>query len=71
MLNSASAALNKAVLELLALDPELTALAGAGKVYDRPPQSAPFPYISLGETEARNWSTQTSAGLEHRITLHA
>lgn len=65
-----NADLNRAVLEALSGDAELTVLLGAGKVFDRPPQSAAYPYVNLGDTEARNWSTQTSTGLEHRLTLH-
>jgi hypothetical protein len=65
-----NADLNRAVLEALSGDADLTVLLGAGNVFDRPPQSAAYPYVNLGETEARNWSTQTSAGLEHRLTLH-
>ena len=67
----AAAELNRAVLARLVADPDLTGLIGPGKVFDRPPQSARFPYVNLGETETRAWSTQTSTGLEHRLTLHA
>lgn len=67
----AAAELNRAVLARLAADPALTALTGPDRVFDRPPQSARFPYVNLGETETRPWATQTSSGLEHRLTLHA
>jgi hypothetical protein len=66
-----NADLNRAVLEALSGDSGLTTLLGTDKVFDRPPQSAAYPYVNLGETEVRNWSTQTSSGLEHRLTLHA
>ena len=66
-----AADLNRAVLAALAADAGMTALLGAGRVHDRPPQSAVYPYVTLGDTEVRNWSTQTSSGLEHRLTLHA
>ncbi|QIB35095.1 DUF3168 domain-containing protein [Ancylobacter pratisalsi] len=46
-----------------------TALRGE-RVYDVPPASPEFPYVTLGEAQVLDWSTATEAGEEHRLTLH-
>ena len=71
MPTAASAALRAAVHDALAADAALTALLGGPKVYDEPPRTAAFPYVTLGETRIADFSTGTESGAEHQLTLHA
>lgn len=49
---------------------DLTTLLGGVRVYDDAPQSAPYPFITLGQSVVRDWSTGTEDGAEHDLTLH-
>lgn len=40
------------------------------KVYDHVPQDAVFPYVVIGEGEAREFDTDTEIGQEHVVTIH-
>jgi hypothetical protein len=40
------------------------------RVYDHAPQSEPYPFITLGQSAVRDWSTGTEDGAEHNLTLH-
>jgi hypothetical protein len=71
MPTAASAALRAAVHDALVADAGLTNLLGGPKVYDEPPRSAAFPYVTLGETRIADFSTGSEPGEEHQITLHA
>ena len=71
MPTAASAALRAAVHDALTADAALTSLLGGPKVYDEPPRSAAFPYVTLGETRVADYSTGTEAGEEHQLVLHA
>lgn len=42
----------------------------ATSVHDAVPDKATFPYITLGETTALDWSTKVEAGQEITHTLH-
>ena len=70
-MSSASAALRAAIHDALSADGALGALLGGPKIYDEPPQSAAFPYVTLGEARVSDFSTGTEPGEEHQITLHA
>jgi hypothetical protein len=48
----------------------LTDLLGGPKVFDEPPRSVAFPYVTLGDAQTNDWSTDTSAGHEHTVLLH-
>lgn len=63
-------ALQTALFQHLAAQSELTALLGGARLYDDVPPGAAFPYVTLGDIETRDWSTQTRAGHEHRVTLN-
>jgi Protein of unknown function (DUF3168) len=41
---------------------------GATRIYDDPPQAASYPFISLGQSPLRDWSTGTEDGAEHLLT---
>jgi len=67
---SAGWALQKAVYAALAADPSVTALIGAGKVFDDVPREAEFPYIAFGQGLERDWSMGSADGREHVLVLH-
>ena len=67
---SASWSLQQSVFAALTADAALTALLGAGRIYDDVPQGSPFPYITLGQATAREWSTGSEDGTEHNLILH-
>jgi hypothetical protein len=68
---AASAALRAAVHDALAADTALTSLLGGPKVFDEPPRSAAFPYVTLGETRISDFSAGDERGEEHQLMLHA
>ena len=70
-MSSAAAALRAAIHDALSADGALTALLGGPKIYDEPPRSAAFPYVTLGEARVTDFSTGTEPGEEHQLTLHA
>ena len=65
-----AAELQKAVFEALGADAAVTALLGAGKIYDHAPANVAFPYITFGRTSIFDWSTGTESGTEQLVTLH-
>jgi hypothetical protein len=68
---AASAALRAAVHDALAANAVLTSLLGGPKVFDEPPRSAAFPYVTMGETRITDFSTGDERGEEHQLMLHA
>jgi hypothetical protein len=71
---SAALALQQSVFATLTADASLTTLLGADRIYDDVPQATALPYLTLGQTTERDWSTgsdpDTDAGAEHLLTLH-
>jgi hypothetical protein len=70
-MSTAATALRAAIHDALVADGALTALLGGPKVYDEPPKGAVFPYVTLGDARASDFSTASDPGEEHRFTLHA
>jgi len=70
MAESASWALQKSLYQALANSPEVVTLLGGVRIYDDPPQAAGFPFITLGQSVIRDWSTGSEDGAEHSLTLH-
>jgi len=70
MAEVASWALQRSVYQALAGSSDLTALLGGTRIYDDAPQGAAFPFITLGQSVVRDWSTGTEDGAEHDLTLH-
>src|SRR3954447_3922333 len=68
---AAAVALRAAIHDALIADAPLNALLGGAHVYDEPPPSVVFPYVTLGEARVSDWSTGTEGGEEHQLTLHA
>ncbi|MDP3526524.1 MAG: DUF3168 domain-containing protein [Hoeflea sp.] len=64
-------ALQKAVVERLAGDPDVTAIVGAGRIFDRQITRAEPPYLVLGEMTTTDFSTGDGAGSEHRFEIEA
>jgi len=60
-------ALQKSIIQLLVADSALASLVSG--VYDHVPQKTPFPYVAIGRWESEDWSSQTTSGLRHTITL--
>lgn len=67
---SSSWALQKSIYETLLQDAGVIGLLGAPRIYDDVPQRSPFPYLTLGQSTLRDWSTGTEEGDEHLLTLH-
>ena len=70
-MSSAAAALRAAIHDALVADTSLTALLGGARVYDEPPATPAFPYVTLGETRVQDISVADGPTQEHRLTLHA
>ncbi|MEI4482313.1 MULTISPECIES: DUF3168 domain-containing protein [unclassified Phyllobacterium] len=68
-MKSAGLELQKALLACLKIDGALERLI-AGRVYDRVPLKAEFPYVTLGSSNIYDWSTATERGSEHLFTLN-
>lgn len=69
-MTAACADLQKAMFETLTGNAVLVALLGGGRIFDRAPTDAAFPYVTFGRTSVFDWSTSTESGLEHLVTLH-
>jgi hypothetical protein len=67
---SAGWELQKSVYAALVADAGLLALLGGSRIYDDVPQDAQYPYVTIGESTIRDWSTGTDEGDEHILTLH-
>lgn len=70
MATSASWELQKGIYQALAGDTSITGLLGGTNIYDDAPQNADYPYLTFGQSIARDWSTGSEDGLEHILTLH-
>lgn len=70
-MSDATAALRAAIHTALSADAGLTALLGGPRVYDEPPLNPTFPYVTLGEARANDFSSGSDPGAEHQLTLHA
>ena len=70
MAEVATWALQRSVYQALAGSSDLTTLLGATRIYDDAPQAASYPFVTLGQSVIRDWSTGTEDGAEHNLTLH-
>ncbi|MGU3399801.1 DUF3168 domain-containing protein [Brucellaceae bacterium D45D] len=62
-------ALQKALFDALKNDSGLAETLGGQRVYDGVPPKTPFPYVTLGETASRDWSTASEKGGEHFLNI--
>lgn len=60
--------LQKTIYQTLTGNGTLMALING--VFDRPPQGTPMPYITIGESHSQDWSSKTTSGVEHLLTIH-
>ena len=67
---SAGFELQKTIHAALTANAALTALLGGARVHDDVPPGAEFPYLTIGESVVRDWSTGSEPGDEHIVTLH-
>lgn len=67
---SMAVALRRAIHAYLHADAALVAGLGGARIYDVPPASPTFPYVTLGEAVVTDWSSGTESGEEHRLTIH-
>ncbi|HYJ58891.1 MAG TPA: DUF3168 domain-containing protein [Methyloceanibacter sp.] len=63
-------ALQRSICQALANSLDLVGLLGGVRVYNDAPQSVHFPFVTLGQSVVRDWSTGTEDGAEHSLTLH-
>ena len=70
MAEVASWALQRGVYQALAGSSDVATLLGGARIYDDAPQDAAFPFVTLGQSVIRDWSTGTEDGAEHNLTLH-
>ena len=70
MADVASWSIQRGVYRALAGSIDLTTLLGGIRVDVDAPQAAPYPFITLGQSVVRDWSTGTEDGAEHDLTLH-
>lgn len=63
-------ALQKSIYETLAIDAGVIGLLGSSRIYDDAPQRSAFPFITLGQSTLRDWSTGSEDGDEHLLTVH-
>ena len=64
-------ALQTAVVERLKTDPDVLAIIGAGRVFDRLIIRAEPPYLVLGQATVSDNSTGDADGSEHRFEIEA
>ncbi|WP_439576204.1 DUF3168 domain-containing protein, partial [Phreatobacter sp.] len=66
----ATLALRQSLHQGLAGHAPLAAVLGGAKIFDEAPRAAEFPYVTLGDAQVSDWSTGSSTGQEHSLTLH-
>ncbi|MEO0809895.1 MAG: DUF3168 domain-containing protein [Pseudomonadota bacterium] len=69
-METAGWALQRSIYAALIGDAALTTLLGGTHVYDHVPRGTDFPYITIGQTTERDWSSGNEEGSEHTLTLH-
>lgn len=65
-----SAELLAAIYAVLAADATLTALIGAGKVYNGVADGVAAPYVDIGAQMASDYGTSSGDAQEHTVTIH-
>lgn len=63
--------LQGAIYTALSDSAQLTAIIGAGRIYDDVPPGKHPPYVTFGKSVHLDWSTDSENGMEHEIELHA
>lgn len=60
--------LQKSLFVLLDGDPTLSAIITG--VYDAVPAGAEYPYVTIGDIQARDWSSATTVGMQYQVVIH-
>src|SRR5262245_33212305 len=63
------------ISQALKASSDLAALLGGVRIYDRPPEATGFPltgfpFITLGQSALRDWSTGAEDSVDQRLTVH-
>lgn len=66
---SSGASLQAAVIAALTADARLADALHGAKIYDTPPSAAAMPYVAIGQSTERDWSTGGDEGREHTLSL--
>lgn len=66
---SAEIALRAAIRAALAADPNVTGILNGAHIFDEAPDTANLPYVSFDDARTRDWSTATSLGAEHQVSM--
>jgi len=59
--------LQQAIYQTLTGDAALSAIISG--IYDHVPQGNPYPFITIGEANIRDWSNLEKPGSEHQFTI--
>lgn len=70
MTAGASWALQKGVYETLIADTALTGLLGGPRVFDDVPDTAAFPYLTIGDDATSEYLTFSDTGFAHAFAVH-
>ena len=62
--------LRKSINQALKASSDLAAVLGGVRIYDRPPEPAGFPFITLGQSALRDFSASSEDGADQRLTVH-
>jgi hypothetical protein len=65
-----SQTLRKSINQALKASSDLADLLGGVRIYDRPPEPAGFPFITVGQSALRDWSAGPEDGADQRLTVH-
>lgn len=68
-MTSAGWALQASLHQSLVNSPRVLSLLGGARIYEKPPRGSDYPYVAIGPSTERDWSTGSGAGTEHIVTL--
>jgi hypothetical protein len=70
MSESVGWSVQKSLFQALKSDVALVGLLGGQSIFDHVPQRSVYPFVTIGNAVARDWSTGSESGSEHVLTLH-
>jgi len=70
MTHPSSLSLQQAIFTTLTGSTVLVNYLGGEKIYNDTPEDTPFPYVTIGQSLMRDWSTASDQGREHLLRLH-
>ena len=66
---SAEIALRAAIRAALSADSNVTGLLGGANIFDEAPDTAKLPYVSFDDARTWDWSSATSSGADHQLSM--